>query len=602
MNADVNQKNVLITSALPYVNNLPHLGTLIGCVLSADVFARFNRLCGNNTLYICGTDEYGTATETKAIEEKLTPREICDKYHKLHAEVYEWFDIDFDYFGRTSTESHTVITQEIFNQLKAHDYISKQEVEQYKCNSCDITLSDRFIIGTCHHGECKYQEARGDQCDKCGKLCNALELINPKCKLCNKPPEKIKTFHYFLRLPNIEGRLKDWINKTSEEGDWSANSKSITSGFVNEGLKARCITRDLKWGVPVPTDDEEMKNKVFYVWFDAPIGYLSITADFLGEQWKQWWKDPEHVKLYQFMGKDNVTFHTVIFPSTILGTGENYTMVHHLSTTEYLNYEGTKFSKSQGVGVFGNNAEETGIPSEAWRYYLLALRPEASDTDFKWDDFYAKCNNELLSNLGNLVNRVLVMTHKNFNGKIPKFVSAKFENEATIEFLKSITALFKNYVKFQQNTQMKEALKAFMEMSSIGNGFLQASAPWTLMKTNTSSDDTEKAETILWLLCNFVRFLGAIAEPFMPSFSAKLYEILNIKYDEKEATIFKTIISFIETNPETDYMFMVKLAFIHEAHAINHPFPLFKPITEIELNEFKKRFSGNQDNDNQIAK
>ena len=339
------------------------------------------RLMGYNTLYVCGTDDYGTAIETKALQEKCTPQQLCDKYHDLHKKIYDWFDIDFDIFGRTSTQFHKDITQEIFLNLQKNNCIKKLEIEQYRCNKCNLTLNDRFIYVTCYHGDCKYEKALGDQCVK---LCNALELINPKCNQCNNSPEKFKSYHYFLNIPTVETELRQWIDKTSVEGKWTQNSRAITTEFIGEGLKEICITRDLKWGIPVPGDDPDMKNKIFYVWFDAPIGYLSITANFVGkENWKKWWNNPDHVKLFQFMGKDNVPFHTIIFPSTLIGTKINWTLLHHLNTIEYLNYEKTKFSKTKGVGVFGDHAESTGIPSEVWRYYLLSNRPETSDTDFK---------------------------------------------------------------------------------------------------------------------------------------------------------------------------------------------------------------------------
>ena len=591
---DDSKTNILITSALPYVNNVPHLGNIIGCVLSADVFARFMRLMGNNTLYVCGTDEYGTATETKALQENCTPKELCDKYHALHKAIYEWFDIDFDIFGRTSTPYHTDITQEIFLDLQKNNCIKKIEIEQYRCNKCNITLSDRYIYGTCYHGDCKYDKARGDQCDQCGKLCNALELINPKCKLCNSPPEKFKSFHYFLNLPNVETELREWIDKTSVEGNWTQNSKAITTGFISEGLKERCITRDLKWGVPVPGDDPDMKNKVFYVWFDAPIGYLSITANFVGiDNWKKWWHNPDHVKLFQFMGKDNVPFHTVIFPSTLIGTKIKWTLLYHLSTTEYLNYEKTKFSKSNGVGVFGDHAESTGIPSEVWRYYLLSNRPETSDTDFKWDDFIAKNNNELLANLGNLVNRVLVFTEKNFSGKIPKYHENKID-DVDKEFCNNVITKFKAYVKAMSGAQIREGTKIFMEISSLGNGYLQVTQPWNLLKKNDPKYDLEKAETVFYVLNAFLRLIGALAEPFMPSFSAKLYEIMNVKYEGDSLKIIGILNEFIEKNPDDVVSFLVKNKLVEEGQAINKPKPLFKEITHEENVSFKERFKGQQ--------
>ena len=591
---DNSKKNILVTSALPYVNNVPHLGNIIGCVLSADVFARFMRLMGENTLYICGNDEYGTATETTALKEKCTPQELCDKYHKIHKYIYEWFDIDFDYFGRTSTELHSQITQDIFLSLQKNNCIKKIEIEQFRCKNCNMVLSDRFIYGTCYHGDCKYEQARGDQCDKCGKLCNALELINPKCKMCGESPDKFKSFHYFLNLPGVEEKLRPWIDKTSVEGHWSQNCRAITKGFISEGIKERCITRDLKWGVKVPGDDPDMKEKVFYVWFDAPIGYISITANFVGkENWENWWKNPEHVQLYQFMGKDNVTFHTVIFPSTLIGTQENWTLVHHLSTTEYLNYEKTKFSKSNSVGVFGDHAESTGIPSEVWRYYLLSNRPETSDTDFKWDDFIAKNNNELLANLGNLVNRVLVFTTKHFNGKVPKYHENKIE-AAEKEFLENTMNKFKNYIKAMENVEIREGIKIFMEISSLGNGYLQNTKPWDLMKKKDDQSYLEKVETIMYILNAFLRLLGALAEPFMPSFSAKLYEIMNVKYEGDSLIILGLIKKFIEANPNDSSLFLVKMKLVEEGQLINQPKPLFKEITHEENNAFKERFKGKE--------
>ena len=591
---DDSKNNILITSALPYVNNVPHLGNIIGCVLSADVFARFMRLMGYNTLYVCGTDEYGTATETKALQEKCTPQQLCDKYHALHKAIYDWFDIDFDTFGRTSTQFHTDITQEIFLDLQKNNCIKKEEIEQYRCNKCNITLSDRYIYGTCYHGDCKYEKARGDQCDQCGKLCNALELINPRCKLCNNPPEKFKSYHYFLNLPNVETELRQWIDKASVEGKWTQNSRAITTGFISEGLKERCITRDLKWGVPVPGDDPDMKNKVFYVWFDAPIGYLSITANLVGkDNWKKWWHNPDHVKLFQFMGKDNVPFHTVIFPSTLIGTKINWTLLHHLSTTEYLNYEKTKFSKSNGVGVFGDHAESTGIPSEVWRYYLLSNRPETSDTDFKWDDFVAKNNNELLANLGNLVNRILVFTEKNFSGKVPKFHEEKLD-DIDKEFFNNTITKFKEYVKAMSWAEIREGVKLFMEISSLGNGYLQTTEPWTLLKKNDPKYDLVKAETIFYVLNAFLRFIGALAEPFMPSFSAKLYEIMNVKYEGDSLKMIGIINDFIEKNPSDAILFLIKTKLIEEGQTINKPKPLFKEISQEENNAFKERFKGKQ--------
>jgi len=403
------RRNILITSALPYVNNVPHLGNIIGCVLSADVFARYCRIRGYNIIYICGTDEYGTATETKAMEENCSPKEICDKYHAIHRDVYKWFDISFDHFGRTSSPQQTEICQAIFNKLWENEWLSENTMQQLYCESCQKFLADRLVDGTCPTPGCNYESARGDQCEKCGKLLNPTELIDPKCKVCRNTPDIRGTNHLFLELPLLREQLEKYISEMSVARNWSQNAIQATNAWLKEGLRPRCITRDLKWGVPVP--HEKYKEKVFYVWFDAPIGYISITACYTPE-WEKWWKNPENVELYQFMGKDNVPFHTVMFPSTLLGTGENWTLMKTISVTEYLNYENGKFSKTKGVGVFGNDAKDTKIPPEVWRYYLLTNRPEVSDTLFTWGDLQAKLNSELLSNLGNFINRVLSFISK----------------------------------------------------------------------------------------------------------------------------------------------------------------------------------------------
>ncbi|KAJ1886926.1 methionine--tRNA ligase mes1, partial [Kickxella alabastrina] len=304
-------KNVLITSALPYVNNVPHLGNVIGSTLSADAFARYSRVRGNNTLYICGTDEYGTATETKALEEGISCRELCDKYHAIHKQVYDWFDLSFNYFGRSSTEKQTEIVQNVFLKCYENGVISEREVTQLYCESCSRFLADRYVEGICP--VCRFEDARGDQCDSCGSLINAAELIEPRCKLDGNRPVLRDSKHLFLDLDGLQPQCEAFVAKASSEGKWSSNGVAITQNWLREGLRPRSITRDLKWGVPVPLAGYE--DKVFYVWFDACIGYPSITANYTPE-WECWWKNPDNVKLYQFMGKDNVPFHTVIFPST----------------------------------------------------------------------------------------------------------------------------------------------------------------------------------------------------------------------------------------------------------------------------------------------
>ncbi|MEM4348635.1 MAG: methionine--tRNA ligase [Candidatus Anstonellaceae archaeon] len=508
------QKKILITAALPYVNNVPHLGNIIGCVLSADVFARYCRSRGYNTLFVCGTDEYGTATEAKALEEGISPKELCDRYHQIHRRIYEWFGISTDIFGRTTTSLHTQITHEIFLALYKNGYIKEDEIVQAYDEKAGMFLADRFIEGTCPY--CGYEQARADQCDKCGRLLNFDELINPISKLTKTTPVKKTSRHLFIDLPGIEKQLEEWIERASKEGFWSENSYKISKAWLSEGLKKRCITRDLKWGVSVPLPGWE--KKVFYVWFDAPIGYISITANFTSE-WRSWWQNPKEVLLYQFMGKDNVPFHTVIFPSTLMGTKQNWTLVHHLSTTEFLNYEGGKFSKSRGIGVFGNDAMESGIPADVWRYYLLANRPEKTDSDFTWKDFAEKTNNELLANLGNLVNRTLVFIDREFEGQLPQH-SLSEEDQI---FLDAQRSIFEQVTMLLEKVQLKDALHLIMHASKEANAYFQKQQPW-----KTAKEDRQRCATAIFVLAHQIKDLAVALEPFLPQTSASIFKQLSI--------------------------------------------------------------------------
>ena len=409
------KRNILITSALPYVNNEPHLGNLIGAVLSGDVYSRYCRLMDYNTLYICGTDEYGTATETKALIEKKTPKEICDYYNDIHKSIYEYFNLDFDHFGRTTSEEHTQIVQEIFKKCNDNGYMKKETVQQVFCENCSRFLADRFVFGTCP--KCGYEEACGDQCDKCQITFESSELIEPKCFVCKGKVVEKESDHLFLDLEKIEPELKAFYDKHSEEGNWTTNSTAITSAWFKQGIKPRCITRDLKWGVNVPLDG--YREKCFYVWFDAPIGYISITANYT-ENWKDWWMNPENVELTQFMGKDNVPFHTIFFPASLLSTKEKWTLLNNLNTTEYLNYEDKKFSKRNSTGVFGGDVKSIPeISVDQWRYYILSVRPENADSQFKWGEFAAKSDTDLKNNIGNFCNRILSFLYNKNSATIP---------------------------------------------------------------------------------------------------------------------------------------------------------------------------------------
>lgn len=514
------RRNILITAALPYVNNVPHLGNIIGAVLSGDVYARYCRLAGHQTLYICGTDEYGTATETKAMQEGLACQALCDKYFREHAAVYKWFDINFDAFGRTPTKLHTEIVHEVFEPLYANGFFFEQSVDQCFCNQCQCFRPDRYVEGKCPL--CGFDDARGDQCDGCGKLLNAVELIEPRCKMCGSGTVVQASKHLFLDLSKLQPEVEKFVDEASKEGFWSSNSVGITKAWLQEGLKPRCMTRDLKWGTSVPVAGYE--NKVFYVWFDAPIGYISITANYDPEGWRQWWKasrdtQGRKVELVQFMGKDNVPFHTVMFPATLLGTRQPWTMLHHISTTEYLNYEGGKFSKSRCTGVFGNDARDSNIPASLWRYYLLATRPETTDAAFSWSDFVGKANGELLANLGNFVNRTARFVVAKLGGIVPAarllpadeaFIADKIDSELA------------KYAEDMESVHLRSGLRAMMAVSAAGNLYLTEQR----LDNKLLVADPERCGTVLAVALNIVYTLSALIEPFMPAISRDICTIL----------------------------------------------------------------------------
>jgi methionyl-tRNA synthetase len=566
------ERNLLVTSALPYVNNVPHLGNIIGCVLSADAYTRFCRLRDYNVLYICGTDEYGTATETKAIEEGLTPQEICDKYFVLHRDIYSWFNISFDFFGRTTTEQQTVISQDIFWDLHKNGFVCEDSVEQLLCEHCNRFLADRFVEGICPL--CGSDDARGDQCDKCGKLINAVELKQPRCMLCKQTPVIRSSQHLFLNLPLLVDRLTAHLDKAFSEGLWTTNAKSITEAWLKSGLKPRCISRDLKWGTPVPL--EGFTDKVFYVWFDAPIGYISITANYT-DQWQRWWKNPGEVQLYNFMAKDNVPFHSVVFPCSLLGTGQPWTLVNHLSATEYLNYEDGKFSKSRGLGVFGDNAMNAGIDSDIFRFYLLSVRPESQDSSFSWDDLMLKNNGDLLNNLGNFINRALVFAASKFDGVLQPIVL----NEQDNEFIAQINLELQQYIDNMEHIRLRDGIHSVLSISSLGNQYIQSNKPWDLLKGSDS--DRSRAGSVTSLAVNVSFLLSVLISPFMPTVSKSIRTQLAASDDE-------LVIDGHFTQ------------FLPDGHHIGKPEPLFKKIELSQVQEFKLAYGGKQNVETPVGK
>ncbi|KLJ10502.1 methionyl-tRNA synthetase [Blastomyces silverae] len=563
------QRNILITSALPYVNNVPHLGNIVGSVLSADVFASY-KACGRPTLYVCGTDEYGTATETKALEEGVTPEELCAKYNKIHQEVYEWFEIGFDIFGRTPTAQHTEISQKIFKRLYENGFLEEKTAEQPFCEKHDSFLADRYVEGECPR--CAYHDARGDQCDKCGHLLDPFDLKNPRCKLDGATPVRRDTKHIYLKLDKLQPEIEAWVHPAIEKGDWPKNSRVITESWLKEGLKGRGITRDVKWGVPVPLEGYE--KKVLYVWFEACIGYPSITANYTPD-WELWWRDPDNVQLYQFLGKDNVPFHSVIFPGTQIGTRDKWTKLHHLSTTEYLNYENGKFSKSRGIGVFGNNAKETGVPADVWRYYLLKNRPETGDTQFEWRSFVDANNSELLAKLGNLVNRMvkLVASPKAYNSIVPDFTVTEPFKPA----LDEITTLLRQYITEMESVHLRSGVGTAMKIVEVGNGLIQSNK----LDNALIANEPERAAAVVGIVVNLIYLISSIFSPYLPATSASILEQLNVPF---------TNIPSLDDLKDEGW----KPELIKPGHTIGKAKYLFSQIDPKKADEWREMFGGSQ--------
>ncbi len=563
-------KRILITSALPYVNNEPHLGNITGCVLPADVYNRYCRQMKKKTLYICGADEYGTCTLVKAQEEKVTPKELCDKYIKLHEQIYSWFNIEFDYFGRTSTKDpfkdlswpHTQISQDIFVKLADNGQLLEQDVEQLFCDELNCFVADRYAVGICP--KCSDAKAKGDQCDKCGSLLNAIDLIDPKYKFNNSYKLKIKTTtHLFLDLPKLEPQIRKWYD--SVKNSWAENAISITDAWLKEGLKPRCITRDFKWGTPVPDTKkygDKYKDKIMYNWFDAPIGYMSITANFTAD-WENWWKNPKDVHLVNFFAKDNCLFHSIIFPASLLGTGDNYTLVSKIASCEYLNYAGGKFSKSEGTGVFGTDAMNSGVPADAWRFYLIIQRPENRDTEFSWEDFGAKINSSLANNLGNFVTRIVSFLQNYFDSQMPKLDELDELTKIDLDTLNEVDKLCKSYYDNMENVQLRNALQNVLDIAHIGNKYIVQVEPWKLYK---KEETKVRCGHCIHILAHIVGLIGRLLCPFMPGTSKTIWKMLNDEYTEDKLVLGKL------------------------KNKVGDVVMLFNRLTDDQIKDFKKKF------------
>lgn len=514
---------ILVTSALPYVNGVPHLGHMVGCLLPSDVYARFMRMSGHEVLYICGTDEHGTPSEVGAAKEGMDVGDYCLKYHNRHKEAYDAFNLSFDYFGRTSSDENKEITYHIFEQLDKNGLIEEQSIKQIFSIDDNRFLPDRYVTGTCPH--CGYDKARGDQCENCTKVLDPTELINPRSTISGSTNLEVReTKHLFLNLPKLEAKLAEWVK--GKEPYWPDVAYSIAQKWLKEGLRPRCITRDLKWGFPV--NKPGFEDKVFYVWFDAPIGYIGITKQWENENpgernWKDWWLDAKDVHYVQFMGKDNVPFHSISFPATLLGTGENWTKVDYLKGMSYLTFEGGKFSKSEQRGVFAEDAVKE-FPADYWRYWLMSNAPEASDSSFTFDLFSGVVNKDLNGVLGNFVSRVMKMTASKIGAEVP---AGGEMTEVEQQLIADLQEKINNYCKYMEELEFKKALNELRAIWVDGNNYISVTEPWTVIKT-----DPERAAAILRVCLNLIRIYAILSYPIMPETAEKMLAKFGLKIED----------------------------------------------------------------------
>ena len=507
-------KRTLVTCALPYANGPVHIGHLAGVYVPADIYVRYLRLRGEDVLYVCGSDEHGVPITIKARQLGCSPQDIVDKYHKIIADSFKALGINFDIYGRTSSKIHEKNASEFFRKLYDEGKFVTQESEQYYDPEAKTFLADRYIVGTCP--KCGNENAYGDQCEKCGSTLSPEELINPHSKLSGAEPIKKKTTHWYLPLQDYEPWLREWILEGHKE--WRSNVYGQVKSWLDGGLQPRAVTRDLDWGVPVPVEGAE--GKVLYVWFDAPIGYISNTQELLPNDWETWWKSPD-TKLVHFIGKDNIVFHCIVFPSMLKAYGDGYILPENVPANEFLNLEGDKISTSRGWAVWAHEyVQDFPGKEDVLRYVLTANAPETKDNDFSWKEFQTRNNSELVAIFGNFVNRAVVLTHKYFEGRVPAAGTLTDVDKAT---LAEIPALRESLEKNIENYRFREALKDAMQIARTGNKYISDSEPWKLAKT-----DMERTATILNVCLQLCADLAIAFEPFTPFACERLRKMLNL--------------------------------------------------------------------------
>ena len=505
-------KRYLITSALPYANGPVHIGHLAGVYVPSDIYTRYLRLKGHDVISVCGSDEHGVPITIKAKKEGITPQQVVDRYHEIIEKSFRRLGMSFDIYSRTSSPTHRVTASEFFRKLYDEGKFIEQTSEQFYDEEAKTFLADRYIVGTCPR--CQNEKAYGDQCEKCGSTLSPDELINPKSAVSGAVPVKRETKHWYLPLDKYEGFLREWILEGHKE--WKSNVYGQCKSWLDLGLQPRAVSRDLDWGIPVPVEGAD--GKVLYVWFDAPIGYISATKD-LTPDWEKYWKS-EDTKMVHFIGKDNIVFHCIVFPSMLKAHGD-YILPENVPANEFLNLEGDKISTSQNWAVWLHEyLDEFPGKEDVLRYVLCANAPETKDNDFTWKDFQARNNSELVAVLGNFVNRALVLTKKYYDGVIPERSALTEYDEATIEELQKIKASLERNI---ENYHFREALKDAMAYSRIGNKYLADTEPWKVVKT-----DPERVKTILNIALQITANTAIAIEPFMPFSAEKMLKMLAV--------------------------------------------------------------------------
>jgi methionyl-tRNA synthetase len=492
------------------------LGLLIGSILSADVVARYYRLKGGDVLYVTGSDEHGTPIEVEAVRRGIPPKQLTDENHKLVVDLFERWGIKFDNYTRTESPVHKEFAQKTYLKIYENGYIFTEESETPYCPECKRFLPDRFIEGICPY--CGYKNARGDQCEECGRLLEPTQLIDAYCAICKSKPVLKKTKHWYFDLAKFAEPLQDYIESNKELPD---NARNFSLNFIKEGLKSRAVTRDNKWGIRAPFPGAE--DKTIYVWLEAVLGYVSATVEYFKKKgdedgWKEYWFNKDTKTLY-FIGKDNIPFHTIILPALLLATKEGYNLPWNVSSTEFLLYQGLKFSKSQRVGIWIDEALQL-FPADYWRYYLLATRPETKDANFSWEQFKEKINADLNDTLGNFIHRTLTFVNQHYNSEVPKPTKLDADDK---QILKKVEKRVDQAAKLFEECKLQAALKNIIDIGRIGNQYLTEKEPWKLVKT-----DPQKAANVLYISAQIVKTLAIILEPFIPFTAEELRKLLNL--------------------------------------------------------------------------